>query len=66
MRVSQLIVAAGCLGWLLLYSGVRQASADEEPERLKGGVENKRETVKPMPPKLLVMSSLQTDTSFNF
>ena len=44
-RVPQLIVAAGCLGWLLLCVGVAPASADEEIERLKSEMRTMSETI---------------------
>ena len=44
-RVPQLIVAAGCLGWLLLCVGVAPTSADEEIERLKSDMKTMSETI---------------------
>lgn len=49
-RVPQLIVATGCLGWLLLYVGAAQTSADEEIERLKSEIRTMSATIsKPSP-----------------
>ena len=58
MRVSQLIVAAGCLGWLLLYSGVRQASADEELERLKAEMKTMSETINQLQQTVIQMQGV--------
>lgn len=44
-RVPQLIVAAGCLGWLLLCVGVAQTSADEEIDRLKSEMKTMSATI---------------------